>query len=293
MDFLNYYNSKKNLIDKLLKELFMAEGDAPVIYEAMAYSVLAGGKRLRPVLSIMSCELFDGELAEVLPFSCALELIHTYSLIHDDLPAMDNDDFRRGKLTNHKVFGDGFAVLAGDALLNKAYEILLDNIFNSNKKEYKKAALIISKAAGTMGMIGGQAMDLFYEKKDISIDNLYLLHDRKTGALIKASLEAGAVIACADQKDLEIISKLGFYLGRAFQITDDILDVKGDTKKLGKTIGKDYKSNKMTFVRLFGLEKSEELAKDMIKKAKDLLLAYGDKGKYLTELADYIVERDY
>lgn len=292
MDLQDFINEKKVLVEDSLKKLLDYELDTPIIYESMAYSVFAGGKRLRPILAIMTCELFGGNIIDVIPFACSIELIHTYSLIHDDLPAMDNDDFRRGKPTNHKVFGDGFAILAGDALLNKAYEILFDNILNNKKQEYVKAAYIISNAAGIAGMIGGQTMDLYYENKEIIIEKLIEMHDRKTGALIKASLETGAIIAKAEEKDIEIINKYGYLIGRAFQITDDILDVKGSKEKLGKTIGKDMINKKTTYVRYYGLEKSLEIALDMINKAKEVISIYGDKAKLLADLADFIVSRD-
>lgn len=290
MELYDFIAEKKALIEESLKNYLSIEEDAPVVHEAMVYSVFAGGKRLRPILAIMSCELFGGNVTELLPFACSIELIHTYSLIHDDLPAMDNDDFRRGKLTNHKVFGDGFAVLAGDALLNKAYEILLDTVSNNAAPEYIKAAREISLAAGVKGMVGGQAMDLYYENKEITAQKLKEIHDKKTGALLRASLTVGALIANAKEKDIKRINEYGHLIGRAFQIADDILDVKGDKEKLGKDTGKDNK--KATYIKYYGLEKSEDIAKETIDKAKKIISIYGDKGKLLEELANYIICRD-
>ncbi|MCK9216735.1 MAG: polyprenyl synthetase family protein [Firmicutes bacterium] len=292
MNLHKYLNEKKNIIEDALKKIIYSNTDTPKIYESMNYSLFAGGKRLRPIITIMACELFDGNINEVIPFACCLELIHTYSLIHDDLPAMDNDDFRRGKLTNHKIFGDGFAILAGDALLNKSYEILFSLIHNSDNKEYKKAAFKISEASGVLGMIGGQALDLFYENKEIPIDKLIEMHDKKTGALIKASLETGAIIAKADEKDIKLMGDFGHLIGRAFQIMDDVLDEKGTLKKLGKNIGRDSINKKATYVKHFGLEQSEKNAFDLIFEAKKLIRVYGNKSKLLADLAEYIVKRD-
>ena len=292
MDLKEYMTVKNNLIENCLEELLTKELEIPIIEESMKYSIFAGGKRLRPILAIMACELFDGSIEEVLPFSCCIELIHTYSLIHDDLPSMDNDDFRRGKPTNHKVFGEGFAVLAGDALLNTAYEIMLEYIYKFNKPEYIKAAYVISKAAGVTGMVGGQYIDLYYENKDITLDELNQMHDKKTGAMIKASLEIGAIIANAKNDDIKRISLYGQLIGRAFQIADDILDIKGSKEKLGKTLGKDAIGDKSTYVSYYGLEKSIEIAQSTINRAKDIISVYGNKAKLLYELADYIVNRD-
>ncbi len=290
MELRNYIAEKRVLIEESLKKYIYNEIDAPVVREAMAYSLFAGGKRLRPILAIMACELFNGDVKKLMPFACSLEFIHTYSLIHDDLPAMDNDDYRRGKLTNHRVFGEGFAVLAGDALLNKAYEILLETISNDNRPEFIMAAQEISRAAGVKGMIGGQAMDLYYENKNISHEELKNIHDKKTGALLKASLTVGALIANAPKKDMETINEYGNLIGRAFQIADDILDIKGNKERLGKDTGKDEK--KSTYVKYFGILESEKIAKETVDEAKKIISVYGDKGILFKNLADYIICRD-
>lgn len=290
MELHNYIAEKKDLIEESLKKYIYNEMDAPVVREAMAYSIFAGGKRLRPIVAIMACELFNGDVKMVMPFACSIELIHTYSLIHDDLPAMDNDDYRRGKLTNHKVFGDGFAILAGDALLNKAYEILFETVLENRIPECVKAAQKISVAAGVKGMIGGQAMDLYFENKEITRECLEDIHNKKTGALIRTSLVVGALIANAGDKDIETINEYGNLIGRAFQIADDILDVKGNKDRLGKDTGKD--ADKATYVRCFGISESEKIAKETVDRAKKIISVYGDKGILFEKLADYIICRD-
>ena len=279
-------------IERDLELLYSKNSCLPVIQDAMRYSLLSKGKRLRPLLTLMACQLFDGDLEEAMPYACCIELIHTYSLIHDDLPAMDNDDYRRGKLSNHMVYGEGFALLAGDGLLNNAYEILFDSILAKPTPVRLRAASIISKAAGVSGMIGGQAIDLYYENKEIDIDKLEEMHSKKTGALIRASLEAGAVISQANEEDIEIVKVYGEYIGKAFQISDDILDVIGTKEKMGKTIGKDAKKNKSTYVTYYGLEKSQEFLSQTVQNAKKILEVYGSKASLLIELADFIACRD-
>lgn len=292
MDLNRYMTEKKELIEKKLDLLLVRNEEIPVISEAMRYSLFAGGKRLRPILSLMACELFSGVQEEVLPFACCIEMIHTYSLIHDDLPAMDNDDLRRGKPTNHKVFGEGFAILAGDALLNHAFETMTGIIVKNPKPEYIKAMDIIARASGISGMIGGQCIDLYSENRSIDIDTLKKMHAQKTGALITASLEVGAVISKADEGDIKNIMEYGSLIGLAFQVADDILDVSGSREKLGKSIHKDSGCHKSNFISFFGLEKSKQIEKELIEKAKSLLSVYGDRGNYLSKLADYIISRD-
>jgi geranylgeranyl diphosphate synthase type II len=287
-----YFSINKTLVEAKLENLIQSKADIPVIHDAMKYSLLAGGKRLRPILAIMASSLFDGNVDEVMPFACSLEMIHTYSLIHDDLPAMDNDDYRRGKLTNHKMFGEGFAILAGDALLNMAFEIMHQALIDNPKLENIKAAAYISKASGTQGMIGGQCIDLYYEGKCIDLNVLNDMHDKKTGALIRASLVAGALISGAKDEDVKRLEKFGQLIGLAFQISDDILDVEGSTEKLGKQTGSDANNNKSTFVSYYGLAKSKEMAKDIIEEAQNIIGFYGDKGLLLKELSNYIIERD-
>ena len=292
MKLKEYFNLSKGIVEAKLESLIENQAEIPIIYDAMRYSLLAGGKRLRPIMAIMACDLFDGDVNEVLPFACSIEMIHTYSLIHDDLPAMDNDDYRRGKLTNHKVFGEGFAILAGDALLNKAFEIMHQALVLNPKLGNIKAAAYISKASGTQGMIGGQCIDLHYESKSINLDILNAMHDKKTGAMIKAPLVAGSLISGASEEDVQRMEKFGQLIGLAFQISDDILDVEGSTEKLGKKTGSDANNNKSTFVSYYGTQKSKEIAKELIKEAQDIISIYGDKGLLLKELSNYIIERD-
>ncbi|MGI6584384.1 MAG: polyprenyl synthetase family protein [Lutisporaceae bacterium] len=292
MDLKEYLTSKRQLIEKKLDLMVPENKSIPVISEAMRYSLLAGGKRLRPILAIMSCELFEGREEEVLPFACCIELIHTYSLIHDDLPAMDNDNLRRGKPTNHKVFGEGFAVLAGDALLNHAFETMTAIIMKNPKPEYIRAMDVISRASGLLGMIGGQSIDLYYESKCIDFDTLKSMHEKKTGALITASLVSGAIISGAEEEDIKNIMEYGNIIGLAFQVADDILDVSGSEKKLGKSINKDIEFHKSNFISFFGLDKSRSIARELIEEAKQKLERYGSKALYLRELSDYIIERD-
>lgn len=284
--------SKRQLVEQKLDSYVTFDNKIPVIAEAMRYSLLAGGKRLRPILALMSCELFFGQEEEVLPFACCIEMIHTYSLIHDDLPAMDNDDLRRGKPTNHKVYGEGFAVLAGDALLNYAFEIMTGIITKNPKLEYIRAMDIICKASGVSGMIGGQCIDLYSENKSIDIDTLKRMHAQKTGALITASLVAGATISNANEDDIKNITEFGNAIGLAFQVFDDILDVSGSEEKLGKNINKDAEIHKSNFISFYGLEKSREIAEELVSEAKLKLEGYGNRGYYLHKLSEYIINRD-
>ncbi|MDF2520619.1 MAG: polyprenyl synthetase family protein [Clostridia bacterium] len=292
MKLQDYFAEKKVLVENHMKTLIDSYEDIPKISEAMNYSLMAGGKRLRPILALMTCELFEGNAEDVLPFACAIEMIHTYSLIHDDLPAMDNDDYRRGKPTSHKIFGEGFAILAGDALLNKAFEVMLEAVMKNPSEGRIKAAAYISKASGVEGMIGGQCIDLYYENREADIEILNKMHEKKTGALIKAPLIAGAFIAGAAEDDIIRIEEFGQLIGMAFQISDDILDVEGSLDKLGKNTGSDANNNKSTFVSLYGLDKSKELAKSTVEQAQNIISLYGNRGLLLKELSNYIIERD-
>lgn len=292
MKLKEYLAQKKQLVEAKLDALVPENKELPVITEAMRYSLFAGGKRLRPILALMAAEVFDGKEEEVLPFACCIEMIHTYSLIHDDLPAMDNDDLRRGKPTNHKVFGEGFAVLAGDALLNHAYETMVNIIAESPRPEYIQAMKLIAGASGVNGMIGGQCIDLHSENRSISLDTLKNMHAKKTGALITASLLTGAVISGAGQSDIVRIKEYGDLIGLAFQVADDILDVAGTEEKLGKSVNKDAKEHKSNFISIYGLEKSGQIARELIEEAKLKLDSYGNRAYYLKELADYIISRD-
>lgn len=276
-------------IDAALK-VYLAGADNPQkkIYEAMAYSVFAGGKRLRPVLLLESCRICGGDEAEAMPFACAMEMIHTYSLIHDDLPAMDDDDLRRGRPTNHIKYGEATAILAGDALLNKAFETMA----RSGAKRALKAIGIIAGSSGTEGMIGGQIVDMESEGKEIGIDTLRYLHSLKTGAIIRSACAAGAAIAGADDAQITALDEFAKSLGIAFQIRDDILDVTGTEAELGKPIGSDSERGKNTYVTLLGLDESERLVKEYSDGAKAALAPFGAKAEFLTALTDYLVNRN-
>lgn len=289
MDFQKELKNKQDLINSVLRKI-VKENAPKTIVEAMNYSLLAGGKRIRPILSISICEALGGRVEDILEFACAIELIHTYSLIHDDLPAMDNDDLRRGIPTNHKVFGEGIAILAGDGLLNYAFEIMLDIAVNRNKLSYVKAANIIAKASGITGMIGGQVIDLESEGKTIDLELLYDMHRKKTGCLIAASCLCGCIIA--EREDmLNVVEEYGKNLGIAFQIVDDILDYEGDAIKLGKNTGVDKQKNKSTFVSILGIDESKKLAEYYSNKAKDCAKII-DKSGFLLSLTDYLLYRE-
>jgi len=263
----------------------------PRLKEAMQYSLMAGGKRLRPVLALATTEMFDKELIDVLAYACSVEMIHTYSLIHDDLPAMDNDDYRRGKLTNHKVFGEAMAILAGDALLNLAYENMIRDARTSNNNRKLEAMGIIAEYAGSLGMIGGQVIDLDSEGKTVDSDRLKAMHRLKTGALIKAPVEAAAVICGANDKELKLLSQYAANLGLAFQIKDDILDVEGSMEDMGKKPGSDALGDKATYVTMYGLDKSKKLLEAVTNEGVSFLDAFSTKAQFLKELALSLVIR--
>ena len=282
---LNAYAEK---IDAALeKYLKSASNPQEKIYEAMAYSVFAGGKRLRPVLLLEACRICGGDEAEAMPFACAMEMIHTYSLIHDDLPAMDNDDLRRGRPTSHIKFGEAIAILAGDALLNKAFETMA----HSTSANALRAIGIVAESSGTEGMIGGQIVDIDSEGKKIDIETLRYLHSLKTGAIIRSACVAGAILGGGDETAVKAMDDFAVNLGIAFQIRDDILDVTGSEEELGKPIGSDKEQGKNTYVSLLGLEKSEELVAEYSAKAKAALAPFGGKAEFLIALTDYLIDR--
>jgi geranylgeranyl diphosphate synthase, type II len=264
----------------------------PTVHRAMRYSVLAGGKRLRPILAIAGAEAVGSEAATVMPTACALELIHTYSLIHDDLPAMDDDDYRRGRLTNHKVFGDAVAILAGDALLTLAFRLVAENAALVTEPRVVCAVVAeIAEAAGTHGMVGGQVVDIESEGKTITRETLEYIHRHKTAALLRASLVVGARLGGGDATALAAMSDAGQSLGLAFQIVDDLLDVEGSLEALGKTAGSDARKQKATYPALHGLEASRREARELIGRAKTRLAVFGDRAAPIVALADFVVER--
>jgi geranylgeranyl diphosphate synthase type II len=274
---------------------YLPEKDNPqsVIYKAMRYSVFAGGKRLRPILMLNVCEMCGGSVSDVVPFACAMEMIHTYSLIHDDLPAMDNDDLRRGIPTNHIKFGEATAILAGDALLNKAFEIVSEYNEYTEKAAQRviKAINMLAVSSGTEGMIGGQIVDMESEGKNISLEELKYMHLNKTGAIIRSACTIGALLGGASENELAAVDEFAKNLGVAFQIQDDILDVIGTEEELGKPIGSDEEENKSTYVSLLGLEKSKELMREHSENAKKSLALFGERAEFLISLTDALTVR--
>jgi geranylgeranyl diphosphate synthase type II len=262
------------------------------LYAAMRYSLLAGGKRLRPILCLASCELAGGTMEMAMPTACALEMIHTMSLIHDDLPAMDNDDYRRGKLTNHKVFGEGIAILAGDALWAYAFEWIASQTQGVLAERVLQVIARVGHAIGATGLVGGQVADLDAEgKPDISLEQLHFIHTHKTGALLEAAVVSGALLAGASEADLQHLSCYAQNIGLAFQIMDDILDITATDQELGKTAGKDLQAQKATYPSLWGLDESRHQAQHLIKVAKEELATFSDRATPLVALADFIVNR--
>jgi len=294
MTFKEQYDMLQNQVNMSLKEQIEKFSMVPeTILKSIKYSLFAGGKRLRPVMLLAAHNMVNGRLEESMPLACGMEMIHTYSLIHDDLPAMDDDDFRRGISTNHKVFGEGIAILAGDGLLNLGYEIMLENALKYPQKimQHMKAINIIAKAAGITGMIGGQVADLEWEGKKADLDTLKYIHEHKTGALFIASLMAGIVLEDPPENLQRSIYEYGESLGLAFQITDDILDAIGDPEKLGKKTGRDQKSHKSTYVQLYGIDKAKKIAEELVEKAIESLSEFGQQADFFRELACYVIRR--
>ena len=292
-DLKPYLESRRTLVDEALDRVLPAESaPPPTLHRAMRYSVQAGGKRLRPILVIAGAEAVGGTAEQVMETACALEMIHTYSLIHDDLPAMDNDDYRRGMPTNHKKFGEAIAILAGDALLTLAFKLIALNGARTGDARIIAALVTdIADAAGTDGMVGGQVVDIESEGKKVDAGTIDYIHSHKTAALIRASLCAGARIAGAGPRQLAAISACGEALGLAFQIVDDILDVEGSTEQLGKTAGKDAQQQKATYPAYHGLDASRAKARALIDQAKLVLAPLGERAEPIRALADFIFER--
>ncbi len=293
-DLEAYLNDRRQLVDAALARFLPSEDTPPPsVHRAMRYSVLAGGKRLRPILVIAGAELVGVQSSRVMPTACALEMIHTYSLIHDDLPAMDDDDYRRGRLTNHKVFGDAIAILAGDALLTLAFKLVAQNaaLTGVDAKVVCDVVAEIAEAAGTLGMVGGQVVDIESEGKTITPEALEYIHIHKTAALLRASLSVGARLGGADAAALAAVGEAGQSLGLAFQIVDDILDVEGSLETLGKTAGSDERKQKVTYPALHGIEASRREARRLIERTKSRLAVFGARSAPLCALADFVVER--
>ena len=293
-DFLEaYLQDRKKLVEEALRSYLMPPGDnLAEIYKAVHYSVFAGGKRIRPILCLAAVDAVGGNLAPAMPVACALEMIHTYSLIHDDLPAMDNDDFRRGKPTSHKVFGEGMAILAGDALLTEAF-VLLSRSGKVRLPAERRLNVIqeIAYAAGTFGMVGGQALDILSEQVPSDENKLNDIHRRKTGALIAASLKAGAIISGATKNKTAALFKYGNNIGMAFQIADDILNVTGDRELMGKDTGSDAARGKLTYPSVCGMEQAEEKLKQHVNEAINSISGFDERARPLRIVARYMEER--
>jgi geranylgeranyl diphosphate synthase type II len=289
-----YLDERKTLVDKAL-QTFMPNpsGLASDVIRAMNYSLFAGGKRIRPILCIAGAESVGGSIDSVMPVACAIELIHTYSLIHDDLPVMDNDDLRRGKPTNHKVFGEAVALLAGDGLLTLAFNLMAG--YGAEKEVEKKALLrvidLIASAAGYKGMVGGQVVDITYEGKEPDATVVEYIHRHKTAALIAASVTAGTILAGGNKDEEKSINRYGQQIGLAFQIADDILNIEGDRKVMGKGIGSDKERGKITYPSVFGTAESKTIQKELITNAIDSLKRFDTRAEPLRDLARYIIKR--
>jgi geranylgeranyl diphosphate synthase, type II len=289
-----YLNDRAALVERELSRIVpMADGPADRLFEAMRYSLLAGGKRLRPILALAACDAVGGALEAVLGFGCAVEMIHTYSLIHDDLPCMDDDDLRRGRLTNHKVYGEAIATLAGDGLLTDAFKV----IARSSPSVRVPASVLIetvaelADAAGSAGMVGGQIIDLLSEDRELTLGELEYLHSKKTGALFVAAVCGGARLGGADEAQIVALREYARKLGLAFQVADDLLDVEASAEQIGKRTKKDEARGKATYPALVGVERSRAMARDLAAAAYRALESFDNRAQPLRALAGYAVER--
>ncbi len=291
-DLQKFLASRTHTVNRALDRFLPSEKTKPAtIHQAMRYSLFAGGKRMRPALCLAAAEACGGSDAAALPLACAVECIHTYSLIHDDLPAMDNDDFRRGKPTNHKVFGEGIAVLAGDALLTQAFEIAAQ-AKGWPRYPHRDLILEIAKASGSLQLVAGQVADLEGEGKKISANELRYIHERKTSALLCCSVRLGGMSANCSPVQLRALTDFGYHVGLAFQVIDDILDVTQTSEQLGKTAGKDTAAQKATYPAIVGLEKSRRIAEQLTTKAFAALKTFKGKAVVLEALAEFLLKRD-
>ena len=289
-----YLEAKKKIIDEALERYMPGEDNyPPVIFKAVRYSLFAGGKRMRPILCMASAEAVGSNVESILHVACSLELIHTYSLIHDDLPAIDDDDYRRGRLTSHKVFGEDIAILAGDALLTEAFRLMSERTLMDKIPPEKLLAVIhdVAEAAGYFGMVGGQVVDVQSEGKEVDSEVLNYIHTRKTGAMITVAVKAGALLSNAGEVELNALISYGRHVGLAFQIADDILNVEGDKVLLGKGTGSDAKRGKVTYPALMGLDASRKKATDLVESALSAIKNFDHRAEPLRMIAGYIVER--
>ncbi len=292
--FQRQLKARKECVDKFLHKYLSKEDTyPPIIHRAMHYAVFNGGKRLRPIMVFEGAKIAGGKKKSVVPVACAIEMIHSYSLVHDDLPAMDDDDLRRGNPTCHKVFGEAIAILAGDALLTAAFELMARNIEIDRIEPHTLVKVIgeVACAVGSRGMIGGQVIDLESEGKKIDYDTLKTLHTLKTGELFRASLRAGAILNNMDNRGLKALTDYAYHFGLAFQITDDILDIQGNEALTGKPVGSDEKNLKTTYPSLFGLSKSYEMAAESVSACIDSLAVFGKEADFLRDLASFLLYR--
>lgn len=288
-----YLEDRRKIVEEALSRYLPAENNRPEeIYKAMRYSVFAGGKRIRPILCLAAAEACGGDMAPAMPVACSLELIHTYSLIHDDLPSMDNDDFRRGKPTSHKVFGENIAILAGDALLTEAF-VLLSRSEKIRISAEKRLMVIqeIAQAAGVAGMVGGQTLDILSEKTRPAEEVLYEIHRRKTGALLKAAVRSGAIMSNARENKVQALTEYGLHIGMAFQISDDILNVEGDSELMGKGTGSDSERGKVTYPSVIGIAAAKKRLQEHIDAATSSIAHFDKRALPLQLISRYIMER--
>ncbi len=294
MELKAYLSERRAMVEEALRGVFPEpEGPSADIIRAMSYSLFAGGKRLRPILCMAGAEAVGGEAQEVLPVACAIELIHTYSLIHDDLPVMDDDDMRRGKPTSHKVFGEAVALLAGDGLLTKAFHVMAGADFENRVRPDALLTVIglIAKAAGYEGMVGGQVVDIQSEGKEVDPSIVQFIHTHKTAALISASVASGAILVGGKEHQVKALTSYGQNIGLAFQISDDILDIEGDSQELGKEVGSDERQAKTTYPTVLGLSRSKQIQRELVEQAIECLAPFDHRSDPLREIARYIMMR--
>ena len=294
MDLKSYLNEKRMIVDEALRGFFPEpQGPSADVIRAMTYSLFAGGKRLRPILCLAGAEAVGGEGQDAIPVACAIELIHTYSLIHDDLPVMDDDDMRRGRPSNHKVFGEAVALLAGDALLTEAFRLMTHTDSTTRVKPHTLLNVIrlISTAAGYKGMVGGQVVDVQSEGKEVAPSLVEFIHTYKTGALIAASVTSGAILGGGEESQVDAITAYGQKTGLAFQISDDVLDIEGDSHVLGKGVGGDAERGKITYPAVLGLSRSKEIQREFVDLAIESIKSFDHRANPLRQIARYIIER--
>jgi len=298
MDINRYLQEKKERVDSAL-EIYLPKKEEFTLnlHKAIQHSLFAGGKRIRPILSIASFEAVGGEGERILPFACALEMIHTYSLIHDDLPAIDNDDYRRGKPTCHKIFGEAIAILAGDGLLTEAFKLMTNQPAKDHPSSNRGLILDlineVAQAAGVLGMVGGQVVDIESEGKAVDLPTVQYIHTHKTGAMILASVRVGAKLGGAKEEILKVLTRYGESLGLAFQIADDILNVEGKAALMGKKTGSDLSKGKATYPSVLGVEESKKRARELVHLAVDALKPLGPEADPLREIARFVMAREY